>query len=34
MYKELITSKNGLDCDEEVLIVVILCLLLGDPKRA
>jgi hypothetical protein len=34
IYKEDINKKNGVDCDEEVLIVVILYLVMGQPKRA
>lgn len=34
MYNDLIKSKNGADCDEHVLTIVILYLVMGEPKRA
>ena len=34
MYYDNIKAKNGVDCDEDVLIIVILYLLMGEPKRA
>lgn len=34
MYTDLIKSKNGADCDEHVLTIVILYLVMGEPKRA
>jgi hypothetical protein len=34
LYEDSITKKNGQDCDEDVLIIVILCLVMGEPKRA
>lgn len=34
MYYENIKYKNGVDCDQEGLIIVILILVLGEPQRA
>lgn len=34
MYEENIKIKNGVDCEENVLIIVILYLIMGEPKRA
>jgi hypothetical protein len=34
MYQGDINNKNGVGCDEEVLIIVILYLVMGQPKRA
>jgi hypothetical protein len=34
MYTDNIKLKNGVDCDEHVLTIIILYLIIGEPKRA
>lgn len=34
MYYDFIKFKNGNDCDEHALTIVILYLVMGEPKRA
>lgn len=34
MYVENIKTKGGVDCDENILIIIILYIIMGDPKKA